>query len=584
MVAVFALILSITPLLMSSQTSEMFEIPKMYFMYGMTLILSGLYALDVIKNHRSVVLRRLHIIMALFVVVQCVAFIFSIDRHTSFFGYYGRVNGGLLSVITFSVLFFIATQIFDVVSFKKMMVVSAVVSVLVLMWGLPGRFLGGDSACMLYRGEWTTSCWTNEFRPAERMFSTIGQPNWLATYFVAHVFIGFFLLTQQSLAVTHRWFRSYRWWYIASMVSGVWLTGSRSALIALAIPAGFIALDMMRRRVDPMRFRILLVAIGLLAIMSGYWYANRALMPRNGITHSGAIRLIVWEGAVRLWARYPVIGTGPDTFAYAYFLTRPAAHNATTERDFIYNKAHNEFLNMLATTGAVGLVSYILLLAFGIKKLWHRTPNGMPFAFGVIGISICNFFGFSTSVSQLYLYVLLAYSCVALPREGSIQFTAPKKKLFTRIAVILVLVFTTFGLWNLSLMVSADKLYARAQSAYSLGEPLTSIQDCLSAIDLHFEHAYADRCALIAANTALALVDAESDELRSTRRVFVELAQKLQALAIRSSPQNPLYYKNRVRMFTALLTIDPDNAEYLRQKQNALSTFHTLAPTDQTFE
>ncbi|MEK9179052.1 MAG: O-antigen ligase family protein, partial [Patescibacteria group bacterium] len=81
----------------------------------------------------------------------------------------------------------------------------------------------------------------------------------------------------------------------------------------------------------------------------------------NLATDSIVIRKLVWQGAVKLGLKYPLFGTGVETFAYAYNFTRPAAHNQTSEWDFVYNKAHNELLNYFANTGFFGLFSYLLL-------------------------------------------------------------------------------------------------------------------------------------------------------------------------------------------------------------------------------
>ncbi|KKP99309.1 MAG: O-antigen polymerase, partial [Candidatus Levybacteria bacterium GW2011_GWB1_36_18] len=83
-----------------------------------------------------------------------------------------------------------------------------------------------------------------------------------------------------------------------------------------------------------------------------------------GGTDSGKIRLIVWRGAIDVWKNNPIFGTGVETFAYAYYKYRPIEHNLTSEWNFLYNKAHNEYLNYLATTGVFGLLSYLSFIAF----------------------------------------------------------------------------------------------------------------------------------------------------------------------------------------------------------------------------
>jgi O-antigen ligase len=62
-----------------------------------------------------------------------------------------------------------------------------------------------------------------------------------------------------------------------------------------------------------------------------------------------------------------------ETFAYSYYNFRPAQHNQLSEWDYLYNKAHNEFLNFLSTTGAFGLATYLLIILwFSIFALKNR--------------------------------------------------------------------------------------------------------------------------------------------------------------------------------------------------------------------
>ena len=61
--------------------------------------------------------------------------------------------------------------------------------------------------------------------------------------------------------------------------------------------------------------------------------------------------------------KYPLFGTGVETFAYSYGFVRPIAHNLTSEWDYVYNKAHNEYFNYLALTGFLGLGAYLGFIA-----------------------------------------------------------------------------------------------------------------------------------------------------------------------------------------------------------------------------
>ena len=89
----------------------------------------------------------------------------------------------------------------------------------------------------------------------------------------------------------------------------------------------------------------------------------------SGGTESSTIRKFVWLGALEVFRHYPILGTGPETFAFSYPMFKPVGHNLTSEWDFIYNKAHNEFLNILANVGLLGFLSYISIIIFSFLQI-----------------------------------------------------------------------------------------------------------------------------------------------------------------------------------------------------------------------
>jgi len=135
-----------------------------------------------------------------------------------------------------------------------------------------------------------------------------------------------------------------------------------------------------------------------------------------GGTDSGKIRLLVWRGAIDIWLHNPIFGSGLETYAFAYYQYRPAAHNMTSEAKYLYNKAHNEYLNYLATTGTVGIVTYLSMIGWflfvSLKTLFKRRKNltGTDFlAFSLLAgygtILVTNFFGFSVVMVNVFFYL-----------------------------------------------------------------------------------------------------------------------------------------------------------------------------------
>ena len=198
----FNLLLFVVPIIMSKSTSELFEFNKMLFIYAITVLISFFWIIKMILA-KKIILKKtpLDIPIVVFLLSQTISTIFSMDRHTSFFGYYGRFNGGLLSIICYVILYyaFVANRV-NVEKTLKAIIAS---SVFVILWAIPGH-LGHDLTCWLFSGTFSNNCWDNStlaFRPELRAFSTLGQPNWLGAYLSVAFFLGIYFLISQKLEV-----------------------------------------------------------------------------------------------------------------------------------------------------------------------------------------------------------------------------------------------------------------------------------------------------------------------------------------------------------------------------------------------
>ncbi|MEK6881094.1 MAG: hypothetical protein AABY22_15855, partial [Nanoarchaeota archaeon] len=96
---------------------------------------------------------------------------------------------------------------------------------------------------------------------------------------------------------------------------------------------------------------------------------------------------------------------------------RPREHNLVSEWDFLYNKAHNEYLNFAANSGTVGLAAYLVLVGSSIylivklalkKNEKSETITLVAILAGYAGILVTNFFGFSVVITQLFLFIFPA--------------------------------------------------------------------------------------------------------------------------------------------------------------------------------
>lgn len=626
----------LVPLVFSPKSSELFEFPKLLLIYfGASMLAPLLFfryqkIMRWLKQKNNRFGRWILSALIVFLASQILSALFSIDQHTSFFGYYSRFNGGLLSLLSYFSISLAVAFFFNSEKVIKLLKTILFGGTIVALISLPSHF-GYDFICLLVTGKFDTNCWTNDFVPQLRMFGTLGQPNWLATYLLVLIFISlFFLLTKKlRLGKTSSQYNSLflAILFLLFSLELIW-TNSRSGMLAyfLFVPlfllAGYYINKARFRKVIKQSYFLPLIVVFLLFSVQvivpaanklrNYLSApkiteetsiskndNNNQVTSSGVTPSSQIRLIVWQGALKLAEKYPLFGSGVETFAYGYNFTRLAKHNLTSEWNYVYNKAHNEFLNYLATTGLVGLASYLLMctaflapglwLVFSRKTKLPAEESEKEFAlFYVITLSaimLMNFFGFATTATNLFFYLLPAlilayyYNPISSNKSPTAAKSLSGELSFTKLCFYFGWLFLAF-IYLLNYFF-ADYHYARAKE-YKYAQDFTNAYIYgQKALDLRREPVYLDQQALVAANlSALQKIQRNSPQAKK----FADLAIEYNNLAIDASPKNPANYKTSAKVYYVLSMSYIDNESvartYLNKAISALEKGAKLAPTD----
>lgn len=618
----YYLLIFLTPLVMNSATSEIFEFNKMIFIYLITIVVSFLYIGHIVVQPEKKVNSFFTVVLLLFLSSQILSTFYSIDVLTSVFGYYGRWNGGLVSIGAYILLFYVFIQSFTKESAITFLKVSLLSSTVVIIWGLLAT-VGYDFTCLIFTGSLTDSCWTAQFDPTVRMFSTIGQPNWLGAYLAFHFFIGvYFLLAQQSfrtalanrnLFVTmKRMFQQlqndkvvlqstvlYAGYLVLNSIA-LFLTKSRSSLLALGVSVllgAFIFVFkkyVVKKRTE--EIAMILFALGIFTAFFIGWRTgfiqNFFALPTQttAVTDSFDIRKVVWKGAIDLGVKYPYFGTGVETFAYSYYFTRPAAHNLTSEWDFIYNKAHNEYLNYFATTGFVGVSMYLIMILSVFILFWRyyeRDETKMKtekdtllvtsLLLGYITILITNFFGFSVSTIQLLFYLTPAVVIAIEQRSKDLKLVSltllsiRRKFVLSGLVVCLLL-----SIWYLGNYYSADIDFAKAKLKMNTNDYSEALVLLDSARRKKYEHVYEDKMSYALANLAFLYSFGEEKE-RASR--YMLLADVANIRTLDQAPQNIQYWRTRAKNYYLFYQIT-GSEEDLQKALVAFEQVTAIAPTD----
>lgn len=160
------------PLVLFPKTSELFEFNKMVLIYVLTTLIVSTWVFKIILE-RKIIFRRtmLDIPLLVFLGSQFLSTLVSLDGRTSFFGYYSRFHGGLASSVSYALLYWAYVSNMDRKKTKRAIYFLLASGVLVSVYGVLEHF-GIDK-----------DIWVQDVQ--NRVFSTLGQPNWLAAWLVA---------------------------------------------------------------------------------------------------------------------------------------------------------------------------------------------------------------------------------------------------------------------------------------------------------------------------------------------------------------------------------------------------------------
>lgn len=631
----FGILIFLVPLVFSPKTSEIFEFNKMVTVYIFTAFISLLWIVKMIVEKRIIFRRTIiDIPIIIFVASQLISTLLSLDFRTSFLGYYSRFHGGLISYICYSILYWAFVSNISQNLIKIPLISLFTTTTLTSIWGILEHF-GHSFSCLIVPEfhVFDVSCWIQDVQ--SRVYATFGQPNWMAAFLIAVIPITWAIsINNYKFSIFNIKIKSFWIGHILSAIFFVALiyTKSRSGFLAFAVSdilfwgLGFLATIKIKANLTKIlkSFAIChLLFLILISINGSPWtpplkdYLSRqknitqevpATPPNKvagpalevGGTESGKIRNIVWKGAIDVWKHFPIFGSGVETFAFSYYQYRPLEHNLVSEWDYLYNKAHNEYLNFAATTGTVGIIAYLTLIGLIIYQISNlkflitkEVPSpksqksdlsGEPeisfvrnsLLSGFISILITNFFGFSVVPVTLLFFLIPAASWI-LQKQNSDEFENKIQKINSTQIILIslsILIFSYF-IVLITRYWRADNLYAKGIINNDAGNYALARNYLVKAIKLSTnEPVFWDELAKSTASIALLANKEEKNDLVNELLLNFNFES---GKALNLSLANINIKRNQASLYIQLSTIKP---EYLLTAKELLIESIKLAPTE----
>lgn len=407
MTTIYAIILfAVVPLVVTPFFNEPYFRGKII----LTILITGLFLLYLVFSQRQFIMEKLQdsswlrlkghevewTVVVMFVLVS-LSMVLSEDYWLSFFGQRSAPEGYVSLCLYFAIFMIFYKLPFDVLKVQELALIAGVIC-------------GSIAALEFVKviPYFSQNIYDYEF--FNNFLSTIGNRNFMGTYGV--ILFGLSL----SKVLNDSGFRGYV--YTTFYFGLIMMTETRSAYLAAGIMILAVLAMSYRNKHYMMKIKTLLVLIGGL-VCFGVLYqmigqkdfriVNRMMSMLYDMVHffddnAGTRRIGIWRDTVSFLFASPVFGAGPDAFGLAY------REHVGYLTGTLYDKAHNEWLNMIVTLGVPYFVLYISLIVRSFRSALGKMvdePKFMAVILVVIGYTAQSQFNISVfTTGVMYLAVL----------------------------------------------------------------------------------------------------------------------------------------------------------------------------------
>ncbi len=176
---------------------------------------------------------------------------------------------------------------------------------------------------------------------------------------------------------------------------------------------------------------VLVLAAGILAVekigmdpATGTIYQAREMLNGNMQDEFGTYRGFVWKRTLRVLQESTpfgqlLIGSGPDTFVDRF---GPFQKEAKALLNIMYDKAHNEYLQILICQGILGLAAYLTFLGAVLAKAAKRAfedPLLLACLLACVSYLIQAFFSISLPISTPAFWILLGLAAMLSRKQNA---------------------------------------------------------------------------------------------------------------------------------------------------------------------
>jgi len=457
----------LVPLVWSPWTFESFEFPKQYVLIFLVLLGGLAWLIKMILVDREIHFKRtpLDVPIFLFVLIAALSCLFSADLWSSLFGYYGRFSDGLFGILAAIGLYVLIINNITRPSFLVRPFLLS--SMLVVITGYLFLFEVIQQFPLLM-----------SFASQMQISPIAKTPEGLL------IFLAFLVsfLALLSLRSEIKQLPSARNFVLLFFAFGALLIGDMSeAWIVLMFGLVLVLLfGLFQRNVGEEGIklrRLWLPAILLLLSVISFFSATfpegfvRQVSKEPRLSYEASFNIA--SQSLKESGKNFLFGSGIGTFAIDFSLYKEANFNTTSQWQTRFDKAGSHLVELLATTGILGLLSYLgIIVWFLFASLFFlKGKKNFLFVFGVLVLLLAQLLYHQIVVLQVMFWLFLALAVISweLPKK-EFRFTLRKFFEFDLLSKLMLLI-VFFGVLSAFFFGArffvADAYYRASQNALS---------------------------------------------------------------------------------------------------------------------
>ena len=480
--SIYALVF-LMPLFFLPFSFEAFEFNKQYLLFFLVSLAFFAWLAKMVLVDKEIRFKRspLDIFVLVFLFIAILSAIFSVDKGSSLFGFYGRFSDGLIGLLSLGIFYFLLTNNVVVAKEENKKEKSLNTAYQIPYTKIIKVFTWSVFFVIIFSYLSVFTIWTqidnmlgDKLHLPTVMLQSIFNPAAGSMEGLA-VFLAVFTTLLAGIFVTggkKKRGNFFTWLLLVLSLGLLIIIDFTPAWLALSVGLFLFLVIVLWRRtfkedVNKLLLPIILVVIGgifLFINTSNFEYLGIFQMPKEQVI-SEKVSWASGFGSATENVKSGFLGSGIGTFNYDFAKFKPVTFNENLLWQIRFDRAGSYFAELLGTVGFLGILSYLGLIGVFLLISWYmasvpqaqNTKYQMPLLMAFLVLIVSQFFYYQNTTLAFAFWLVLGLSVVNWQKpvqEKTISF-----KDFPELSLVFSALLIVFGLVILGMYFFAANFY-----------------------------------------------------------------------------------------------------------------------------